>query len=114
MSNGAIRAPRLVRILPNARVKLRPTNQRERSGPDARQLQHSLARRLTKVDMRSYAASKTVDQILIHVFVVIRNIQAHNALPGDLFAELLRHGLKLSRCETSRQLMSAPRPRVAV
>ena len=39
--------------------------------------------------MRRDATTQTVDQILVHVLEVIRDMEAHHALPSELLSKLL-------------------------
>src|SRR5687768_14016420 len=49
----------------------------------------TLDRSLVEVDVRGHAAAETLDEFIVQVLVVVRDVEAHDPLPRDLLPELL-------------------------
>jgi hypothetical protein len=51
---------------------------------------------VTEIDVTDYSATQAIDERLLHVLIVVRNVQADHALFRDLLAELLLESMKVT------------------
>src|SRR4051794_20068547 len=66
---------------------------------------------LAEVYVRSHAAAETVDQLLVHVVVVVGDVEAHHGLAIDLLAELLPQQAQVPLLHHEDQLRPPEMPR---